>query len=310
VRVLVTGAAGFIGSHLCEGLLAEGHEVTGYDNLSEGSLENLERARKSKKFAFVRGDILQESKLAEACAGAGAVYHLAADPRVKESAEKPRVSFEQNVIGTFNVLEAARKKDVKHTIFTSTSTVYGDAKVIPTPEDAHIEAISNYGASKLAGEYYIASYAHTYGIKGTALRYANIFGERAGHGVMRDFYFKLKANPDELEILGDGKQDKSYLHVSDCVSATLLAARKQKKVFDAFNVGSREKHKVDEIAKLIAEHMNLQPKFKYVGGKRGWVGDVPLMLLSTGKIERQGWKPEVKFKEGLGRYLDWLGSSA
>ncbi len=262
MKCLVTGAAGFIGSHLCDALLKAGHHVAGYDDLSAGKMENLAEAQKSKRFGFVRGNILQLKRLEEACDGVDVIYHFAADPFVKQSAENPVHSFEQNVVGTFNVLEAARRKEVKQFIFASTSTVYGDAEVIPTPEDAALQPISNYGASKVCGEQYVSSYAHTYGIKGTVLRYANIFGERSDHGVMRDFYFKLKAKPDELEILGNGKQNKSYLHISDCISATLLAASKQKSMFEPFNVGSREKHTVNEIAKTISKHMKLKPEFK------------------------------------------------
>ncbi len=308
MKIVVTGAAGFIASHMCDELLARGHEVAGYDNLSEGRMENMAACRRNRKFSFVRGDILELEKFASVCAGAQRIYHLAADPFVKESAEMPGRSFEQNVVGIFRVLEAARKKDVKEIVFTSTSTVYGDAVKIPTPEDAKLEPISNYGASKLAGEHYLAAFAHSYGMRGTAVRYANIFGERSGHGVMCDFYAKLKANPRELEILGDGKQDKSYLYISDCIAATILAADRQKAPFDAYNVGSREKHKVDEIARLMAGIMGLKPKFSYSGGKRGWVGDVPVMLLSTKKIEKLGWRPKVKFAEGVARYVKWLAA--
>ncbi|VVC03277.1 GDP-L-fucose synthase [Candidatus Burarchaeum australiense] len=326
MKILVTGAAGFIGSHLVEALLARplsagaergpfpegkegGHEVVGYDNLCSGRMENLADASRSKRFSFIKGDILDPSKLVPACKGVERIYHLAADPLVKESAENPANSFEQNVVGTFRVLEAARLKGAKSFVLTSSSTVYGDAKEIPTPETAPLEPVSNYGASKLAGEHYCAAYAHTYGIRATAVRYANIFGERSGHGVMRDFYFKLKRNPKELEILGNGKQDKSYLYVEDAIEATLLAVERQKLAFDAFNIGSREKHKVDEIALLIAGIMRAKPKLAHGGGARGWAGDVPIMLLSTKKIERLGWRPKVKFEDGVKRYLDWLAAN-
>ncbi|MDO8340098.1 MAG: GDP-mannose 4,6-dehydratase [Candidatus Burarchaeum sp.] len=307
-KILVTGAAGFIGSQLCDALLARGHEVMGYDNLCAGKMENLKGALKSKRFRFVRADILDEKKIADACTEVQTIYHLAADPVVKDSAERPGRSFEQNVAGTFRVLEAARKRGVKHFVLTSTSTVYGDAKEIPTPESAPLEPISNYGASKLAGEHYCASYAHTYGIRATAFRYANIFGERSGHGVMCDFYAKLRANPRELEILGDGKQDKSYLHVEDCIEASLLAVAKQRTVFEAYNIGSRKKYTVDELARIICKIMGVKPKFSYTGGKRGWVGDVPLMLLSTKKIEKLGWREKIGFEDGVRRYLKWLAA--
>ncbi|MFA6035650.1 MAG: NAD-dependent epimerase/dehydratase family protein [Candidatus Micrarchaeia archaeon] len=308
-KIVVTGSAGFIASHMCEALLAKGHEVVGYDNLSAGKMENMAECLRSPHFSFVRGDILNMEKFGEVCEGAEAVYHLAADPLVKESAERPMLSFEQNVIGTFRVLEAARRRGVKRVVFTSTSTVYGDAVKIPTPEESHLEPISNYGASKLACESYLGAYAHTYGMKCTAVRYANIYGERGGHGVMKDFYVKLIANPAELEILGNGKQDKSYLYVDDAVKATLLAAEKQKEPFNAYNVGSRHKHKVDEIARLISRELGLKPKFMYTGGKRGWIGDVSVMLLSTKKIEKLGWRESIGFEKGVRRYLSWLAKS-
>src|SRR3990167_3799380 len=169
-KILVTGAAGFIGSHLCDVLLARGNEVVGYDNLCAGRMENLAVAQKSRKFSFIRGDILDERKIGAACTDVEIVHHLAADPLVKESAEMPGNSFEQNAVGTFRALEAARKKGAGRFVLTSTSTVYGDAKQIPTPETSPLEPISNYAASKLAGEHYCASYAHTYGIRATALR--------------------------------------------------------------------------------------------------------------------------------------------
>ncbi len=242
--------------------------------------------------------------------GNDAVFHMAADPDVRSSARIPTKSFNLNVIMTFRLLEACRKGDIKHLVFASTSTVYGDADVIPTPEDYPCEPISNYGASKLACEAYCSAYAHSYGMKATMVRYANIFGERSSHGVMYDFYNKLKKNPKKLEILGDGKQTKSYLHVDDCVSATLTAFEKQDKIHDIFNVGSSEKHNVDEIAKLVCDAMKLKPEFKYAGGTRGWTGDVKLMLLDVNKIESLGWKQKISFQEGVKRYVKWLSKSA
>jgi len=309
VKIVVTGAAGFIGSHLCEALLARGHEVVGYDNLSAGKLENLQVARRSHRFAFIQGNILDLRRFEGACRGADVIYHLAADPLVKESAQNPVRCFEQNATGTFRVLEAARREDVGRFAFASTSAVYGDAKRIPTPENEPLMPISNYGASKVAGESYVQAYACAYGIRGTVLRYANIFGERSLHGVMRDFYFKLKQNPQELEILGDGMQDKSYLYVSDCVEATVIASKGQKGVYEAFNIGSRQKHTVKEIARLICSITGARPKFRYTGGKRGWTGDVPLMLLSTKKIEKLGWRERVRFEDGVRKYIAWLAES-
>ncbi|NYZ74249.1 NAD-dependent epimerase/dehydratase family protein [Candidatus Micrarchaeota archaeon] len=301
MRVIVSGGAGFIGSHLVDRLIDEGHEVVVIDNLSAGKKEYV-----NKKAHFVKKDI--RTDISEELKGVETIFHIAADPDVRVSAINPKNSFDVNVAGTFSVLEACRKADVKRLIFPSTSTIYGEAKVIPTPETYPCAPISNYGASKLACEAYISSYAASYGIKGTSLRLANIFGERSTHGVMFDFYHKLKKNPNSLEILGDGKQDKSYLHISDCVDAFLTTWKIQKIQYDVFNVGSREKHKVDELATTMCKAMGLSPKFTYTGASRGWVGDMRLMLMDTRKIEGLGWKPKVGFEEGVNKYVSWLQS--
>ena len=303
MKTVVTGGAGFIGSHLVDSLVSRGHEVIVIDNHLSGL------SYKNDKAKYVEKDITKDN-LTEDLEDTEAAFHLAADPNVKTSAEDPRRNFELNVLGTFNVLEACRKTDVKHVVFTSTSTVYGEAEKMPTPEDYPCEPISNYGASKLAGEAYLSSYANSYEIKGTSLRYANIFGERSNHGVMFDFFHKLKKNPKKLKILGDGKQEKSYLHIEDCIPATLTAFKKQKKNYDIFNVGSREKTTVNEIAELVSKELNVSPEFSYTGGERGWIGDVPVMLLDVKKLEALGWKPKISFKEGVKIYISWLKSQS
>ncbi|MEM4368594.1 MAG: GDP-mannose 4,6-dehydratase, partial [Candidatus Anstonellales archaeon] len=238
--------------------------------------------------------------------GSEVVFHLAADPNVKNSMLNPRRSLEINIQGTLSLLESCRKADIEHLLFASTSAVYGAAKIIPTPEDSPCFPISNYGASKLACEAYIHAYSYSYGIKASILRLANIFGERSTHGVMFDFFHKIKKNPYELEILGDGKQDKSYLYVQDCISAFIYIWKKQKRKYDVFNVGSKEKISVDYIAKKMCSILSVNPKLKYTGTKYGWVGDVTSMLLDTNKLERLGWKQKFTFDEGLRRYLRWL----
>jgi len=300
MKVVITGGAGFIGSHLADALLRKGNEITIIDNLSTGKKENVPPGAR-----FVLKDILKED-VAEEVEGADAVFHMAADPDVRLSAEDPVKSFELNTVATFRLLESCRKADVKGFVLASTSTVYGDAELIPTPENYPCVPISNYGASKLACEGYCSAYAHSYGIRTTVLRYANIFGERSTHGVMHDFYKKLKKNPSELEILGDGRQEKSYLHVEDCVSATITAFEKQEKIYDVFNIGSSEKHNVNEIAGMVCNAMGVKPRFRYTGGERGWVGDVRLMLLDVRKIERLGWRESTRFEDGVRAYLDWL----
>ncbi len=298
--ILVTGGAGFIGSHLSEKLIAEGNEVAVLDSFVSSKPENAQKGAE-----IIKHDITKplEPRLLQ---GYETVFHLAADPSVRASAENARGNFQANVLGTFNVLEAARAAGVKKFVFTSTSTVYGNAEMRPTPETHPTAPISNYGASKLAGEAYCASFAHTYGMKSTVLRLANIFGERGTHGVMFDFYSKLRKNPGRMEILGNGKQSKSYLYVSDCISAILLAPEKQGKIFDIFNVGTWEQHTVGEIAKLVSGEMGLSPSFYYTGGEAGWVGDVSGMLLDVKKLKSLGWKPNVSFEQGVSRYIKWL----
>ena len=299
MKTIVTGGCGFIGSHLVERLVEEEHEVISIDNAS---------TYLNKKAENIKKDIARD-KIIDHFQGVETVFHLAADPFVDKSAENPKKSFEDNVIGTFNVLEACRKSNVKQIVFTSTSTVYGEAKVMPTPEDYPLGPISNYGASKVAGEAYISSYAGSYGIKGTNLRLANIFGPRSTHGVMYDFFHKLKKDPKKMEILGDGKQEKSYLYVSDCIEAITVAWKKQKKVVDYFNVGSEEKTTTNEVAKLVCKKLNKSPKFEYTGGKRGWTGDVPVMLLDCSKLKKLGWSPKVGFEQGVKKYLEWMSNS-
>lgn len=300
MKIAVTGGAGFIGSHFTDRLIESGNEVAVIDSLASGIRENVNPKAK----LFIK-DIYSDD-FSECFEGADAVFHLAASPDVKNSADNPELSFNNNVVATYRVLEECRKQDVRHIVFSSTSTVYGEAEKIPTPENYFCRPISNYGASKLSCEGYVSSYSSSYGVKATVLRYANIYGERSSHGVMFDFYNKLRKNPHSLEILGDGNQEKSYLHVSDCVEASVMAFEKQSRLYDVFNIGSREKNTVNEIVKLVSGKMDVSPELKYTGTTRGWVGDVRFMLLSTEKIESLGWSQNISLQEGVDRYLDWL----
>ena len=301
MRVVITGGAGFIGSHLAEALVRKG-EITVFDNFSSGRREFLE----GLNVKIVRGDIRNFEEIRKACKEVDVVYHFAADPDVRKSLEEPLENFRIDVLGTFNVLEACRLNDVKQIIFASSSVVYGNA-VIPTPENAPIAPVSNYGAAKAASEHYVSTYSQLYGIRATMLRYANIIGPRLTHGVIYDFYRKLEKNPKELEILGDGNQEKSYLHVNDAVDATLFAVQKTKKNFDVFNVGSEEKITVKKIAHLIVSTLGLEDvQYKYTGGKIGWLGDVPIMLLSIEKLKDLGWEPRFEVEKSILRTVDWL----
>ncbi|MEA2089234.1 MAG: NAD-dependent epimerase/dehydratase family protein [Thermoproteota archaeon] len=301
MRVVITGGAGFIGSHLA-GTLAGEEEVTVFDNFSSGRRDFL----KDTDVKIILGDIRNFEETKRECGEVDVVYHFAADPDVRRSSKEPLENFRIDVLGTINVLEACRLNDVEQIIFASSSVVYGNAET-PTPENAAIAPISNYGAAKAASEHYVSTYSQLYGIRATVLRYANIIGPRLTHGVIYDFFHKLKRNPKELEILGDGNQKKSYLHVNDAVEATLLAAKKNKKVFDVFNVGSEEQITVKSIAGLVVSQLGLDDvNCKYAGGRAGWPGDVPVMLLSIEKLKSLGWKPKFTIEKSVLDTVDWL----
>lgn len=307
MKILVTGGAGFIGSHLVDKLMQEGYEVKVVDDLSAGSLKNVEKWRGNKNFEFLEGDLRKLEIASKAVEDVEVVFHLAANPEVRISSEKPEVLFETNVIVTYNLLEASRKVGVKYFIFTSSSTVYGDAEVFPTPENYNkLEPISIYGACKLAAESLISGYSHTFGIRSLILRLANIVGRRSNHGVIYDFINKLIKNKEVLEILGDGTQKKSYLHVNDLVEAMLFLFnrfKEDKKIIDVYNIGNEDWITVKEIAEIVSKTMNLNPKFIFTGGidGRGWKGDVKFMLLDITKAKLAGWRPKMSSYEAVKR---------
>ena len=304
-RILVTGGAGFIGSHLVDALMEKEEKVRVIDNLSSGNLENVKRWIGNPRFEFVKGDLLNPEDVMKAVKGCDVVFHLAANPEVRVGSVRPEVHYKQNTAATFNLLEALRKHgEVKTLAFTSSSTVYGEASVIPTPEDyAPLEPISIYGASKLACEALIMSYAHSYGFNAVIYRLANVVGPRSEHGVIYDFFRKLRRNPKELEILGDGTQEKSYLYVKDCVQAMLIGLKSLDRRVDIFNVGSEDQVNVKRIAEIVVEEMGLNDvKFRFTGGVnggRGWVGDVKKMLLDVSKLKSKGWKARYNSEESV-----------
>ncbi len=299
MKCVVTGGAGFIGSHLVDRLLGRGDEVTVVDDLSGGKLEFIERHFPEDRFNFIKKDI-SEGPFKE-LKGADIVYHLAANPDVKLGAENTKVHMKQNVIATYNVLESMREAGVKNIAFTSTSTVYGEAKVVPTPEDyGPLMPISLYGASKLASEALISSYCHTFGMASWLYRFANIIGDRSTHGVIYDFILKLRNDPAKLTILGDGRQSKSYLHIGDCVDAMLFAVEKLDQPVNIVNIGSDDRIDVTGIANIVTREMGLSGvRLEYTGGTRGWTGDVPYMCLSIEKMKALGWKPKHNSEESV-----------
>ncbi len=313
-RVLVTGGAGFIGSHLVDELVKQGNEVIVVDNLISSTTEYLEQHIQSKTVQFLEVDIRDETAVMSIEGSIDYIFHLAADPDVRESVITPLSSFNHNVKGTMNVLELAKRNKVKGFIFASSGgTLYGDVESFPIKESDLLKPISPYGASKAAGEMYISAYANSYQFKAVSLRLANIFGERSNHGVTYEFFHRLLKNPKELEILGDGQQKKSYLHVSDCVKAFISATENlssQSKFYEYYNVGSEDWITVNDLARTLEEIMGLpQVKHTFQGGKKGWVGDVHLLLISIEKIKALGWTPKYSFKEGLEKYVKWMNAS-
>ena len=304
-KVLVTGGCGFIGSHLVDTLMRKEANVHVIDNLSTGTMQHIKQWLSNSLLRFVECDLLDTQALTGIDSNFDAVFHLAANPEVRVSSVNPQIHFQQNVIATYNLLEYIRKKQDKCTIaFASTSAVYGEPKIIPTPETyAPLAPISIYGATKLACEALIAAYAYNYGLKARIFRLANIIGPRSDHGVIHDFILKLKSNPRQLEILGDGSQTKSYLYVDDCIQAMIKGAESSDEQVQFFNVGSDDQINVREIGEIVIEAMDLRNvETKLTGGVdggRGWSGDVKIMLLDNEKIKSIGWTPKLSSEQAV-----------
>jgi UDP-glucose 4-epimerase len=306
----VTGAAGFIGSHLADRLLADGHAVVGYDNLSTGRMRFLESASAHANFRFVQGDLLDREALTRAMAGADFVFHLAANADVRFGTEHPERDLDQNTIATFNVLEAMRANGCKRIGFSSTGSVYGEPEIFPTPEDAPFPLqTSLYGASKLAAEGMIQAYCEGFGYQGYIFRFVSILGERYTHGHVFDFYKKLSGNPTRLHVLGNGKQRKSYLYVHDCIDAILLAIRVLDNKVHVLNLGTDDASRVNDSIGWISERLGLSPELTYAGGERGWIGDSPFILLDTRRIRALGWTPKLTIRAAVLRTVDWLAEN-
>ena len=307
-RYIVTGCAGFIGSTLVDRLLADGHQVTGVDNFSTGQRRFLEGALTNPDFQLVEIDLLDLDALKQAfSAGGKAVFHLAANADVRFGTEHPRKDLEQNTIATYNVLEAMRANGIKKLAFSSTGSVYGDAPVVPTPEDGAFPIqTSLYGASKAAGEGLIAAYCEGFGFQACIFRFVSILGERYTHGHVFDFYQKLKADPSRLPVLGNGKQRKSYLYVQDCIDAILLAMDKAPDKVNIFNLGVDGYCEVTDSIGWICEELGVTPKLEFAGGDRGWIGDNPFIFLETKKIQSLGWKPKLDIRQGVLKTLAYL----
>lgn len=303
-KVMVTGAAGFIGSHLVDRLLEMGCSVLGIDNLSSGRMDFLSSALKNRGFKFIKYDILKDKGLEEYMEGVSMVFHLAANPDVRIGAQNSSVHLEQNILGTYLVLEAMKDSGVPAMIFTSTSTVYGEADRVPTPEDyGPLVPISLYGGSKLAAEAMISAYAHTFDMRAVLYRFANVIGPRSTHGVIHDFVEKLRKNPDELEILGsEPGTRKSYVHIDDTIEGIIHGVHASQDRVEIYNIGSEDMTDVKTIADIVSQEMGLKPEYRWTGGVdggRGWKGDVKLMHLDISKLKARGWEPKMNSSEAV-----------
>lgn len=311
-KVFVTGAAGFIGSSLIDRLLAKGKEVVSWDNFSTGHQEFVAGALQKPGFQLLQGDCLDLEALKAGMAGCDWVIHLAANADVRFGTEHPSKDLKQNTIATFNVLEAMRYNGIKRIAFSSTGSVYGEASVIPTSENASFPIqTSLYGASKVAGECMIQAYCEGFGFEGYIFRFVSILGERYSHGHVFDFYKQLIDHPDHLLVLGDGTQRKSYLYVQDCVDAILHVIERRtaegaKHRVQIYNLGTAEYCHLIESIGWICMHLGLKPLLRFSGGDRGWIGDNPFIFLDTAKIRSTGWAPKLTIQQGIIRTVEWL----
>jgi UDP-glucose 4-epimerase len=305
--MLVTGGAGFIGSNLVDRLLASGHRITVYDNFTTGRRRFLDAASAAPGFRLVEADLHDTRALTDAMAGQEFVFHLAANADVRFGTQHPRKDLEQNTIATQNVLEAMRLQGVRRIAFASTGSVYGEPRIFPTPEDAPFPVqTSLYGASKLASEGLIAAYCTGFGFQAHIFRFVSILGERYTHGHIFDFYKKLTADPRSIEVLGNGRQRKSYLDVQDCIDAILKALERARDPVNIFNLGTPEYCTVDDSLGWISAALGVAPERRYTGGERGWVGDSPFIFLDTARIRSLGWEPRWTIREGVLRTLAFL----
>jgi len=301
MKVFVTGGAGFIGSHLVDTLVEKGHTVTVYDNLSSGEKKYIKHHLTRDYFTFIDADLLDLEQVKKEIQDHDVVFHIAANPFVRLGETQTDLDLKQGAIATYNVLEGMRLNGIKKIVFSSSSVVYGETLPIFLPETyGPTLPISFYGAGKLASEAVVSAFCGTLDFQAWIYRFANVVGSRGTHGVIIDFIDKLRKNPKELEILGDGKQQKPYLHVSDCVDGMIFGFEHSHEPLNLFNLSCDTDTTVTRIAEMVVEEMGLHDvEFKYTGGKRGWKGDVPRFQLDAKKINTIGWKARYTSDEAV-----------
>jgi UDP-glucose 4-epimerase len=301
MRSFITGGAGFIGSHLVDRLMAEGNAVTVYDNLFSGKKEWIAHHIGKPGFQFIQADMVDSATLVKSMRGYDIVWHLGANTDIPGGNRQTDQDLRYCVIATHAVLEAMRQNGVKQLLFSSSAAVYGERSRETTAEDAGpLLPVSLYGAGKLAGEGFISAYCHLFDIRACIFRFGNVLGARMGHGVIYDFIHKLRRDPKELEILGDGNQEKNYFLVEDCLDGMLCALHNSKKQCDVFNLGTPTTVKVSDIARIVSEEMGLKDvRLRFTGGERGWPGDVPKVLYDVSKINRLGWQAKHTSAEAV-----------
>ena len=306
MKAVVTGGAGFIGSHVIDRLLDEGYQVTAFDSLTEGKMQNIAHLKGNKGFRFVEGDMRDAPAVDKVVSGQDAVFHLAAHANIRKSLADHKADLEHNLVGMINLLDGMVKHEVNDLVFASSSAVYGQATVFPTPEDYMPVQTSLYGASKMACESWAQAYVQFSPIRIWSYRFANVVGERCRRGVIWDFVHKLRADPKTLEILGDGKQSKEYLYVKDCVEGIMTGYRNTKGPVEAFNLGLEDQTSVDEVAGVVTAEMGLKGvRRRYTGGTGGWIGDNPRVELSMKRIMGLGWKPSLTASDAIRVTTRW-----
>ena len=317
VRCLVTGGAGFIGSHITDQLLKKNYSVVVYDNLSTGQINYLLGSQMSDNFTFVEGDLLDPELLEKSLEGIDVVYHMAANADIRFGLKNPYIDLEQNTIATFNLLESMRKNGVNRIVFASSAAVLGEPEIFPTPENCAIPVqTSLYGASKIACEGMISSYCEGYGFEGYSFRFVSLLGPRYPHGHVFDFVKQLRESPSKLKILGDGTQKKSYMHIDDCLDAIFLVADERRTAlmskhnYQVYHLGSNDYIKVSRSVEIICDQMKLKPELDYEGGDRGWVGDNPFVFLDVNKMQSEGWSPNHSIESSVRETVDWLNTNA